>query len=317
MHRTMKKALLILAIPIFSFNCGNNPAPISTADSRSTEEFDTYWYAGKAEITTYKLQQARYGEMHEGTAVTVFVTEDFSNSKHVKIDNLQAAGSDAVKVLKLNFTKNFNTGIYPYSMMLSVFKPVDTGKREHLLKLTTSSQEWCGHTFTQVDAGKSNYKARLYSYFESEGDQQVELPLVWMEDEVWTQLRINPAGLPIGKVKMIPGLLQQRLLHTNIQAEEAVTELTKKGQTPAWLGSDLQAMRYSIQYKNQQRVIDIYFTEKFPFSILGWEESYPDGFGQDKKVLTTRAIRNKVLLSDYWNHHNTIDAGLRDSLGLK
>ena len=42
-----------------------------------SQEFKDYWYAGTAEITSYNLKQARYGEIHQGTAVTVFVTEDF------------------------------------------------------------------------------------------------------------------------------------------------------------------------------------------------------------------------------------------------
>lgn len=310
----MKKAFLVLSIPFVSLNCGNSIAP--EKELATKDEFAKYWYNGKAEITSYKLQQARYGEMHEGSAVTIFVTEDFSASKHVKLDNPQSAGSDAVNVLKLNLTKKFNTGIYPYSMMLSVFKPVNTGKLEHVLKLTASSQEWCGHTFTQVNAEKNNYKAKLFSYFESEGDQEKELPLVWMEDEIWTQLRIDPSGLPTGNVKMIPGLLQQRLLHSNLQAEEASASLNKISGTPSWLRTEKQLTSYSIQYKNQQRTLTIYFGENFPHAIAGWEESYPDGFGKDKKTLTTRAIKNKTLITDYWNHNNNSDAALRDSLEL-
>ena len=36
------------------------------------EEFNAYWYAGKAEITSYSLQQARYGELRDGHAVLIF-----------------------------------------------------------------------------------------------------------------------------------------------------------------------------------------------------------------------------------------------------
>lgn len=312
----MKKSFLILVLPLISINCGNNAAPASEKEIPQSDEFAKYWYGGKAEITSYKLQQARYGEMHEGSAITIFVTEDFSASKHVKLDDPQSAGSDAVSVLKLNLTKKFNTGIYPYSMMLSVFKPVNTSKWEHVLKITASSQEWCGHTFTQVNAGKNKTKAKLYSYFESEGDQEKELPLTWTEDELWTLLRINPSGLPTGNVRIIPGLLQQRLLHTNLQAEDAKTSLVKVSEIPAWLRAEKNLMSYSISYKEKQRTLTIYFNETFPHAIAGWEESYPDGFGKDKKILTTRAVKDKMLITDYWNHHNNSDAALRDSLGL-
>ena len=49
--------------------------------------------------------------------VLIFVTEDFSASKQVKLDRPEKVPSDAVKVLKLNATRKFNTGIYPYSIL--------------------------------------------------------------------------------------------------------------------------------------------------------------------------------------------------------
>ena len=75
--------------------------------------FKKYWYAGKAEITSYKLEQARYGELRNGKAVLIYVTEPFSADKQVKAD--QNAPSN-ISVLKLNSTKKFLTGIYPYSI---------------------------------------------------------------------------------------------------------------------------------------------------------------------------------------------------------
>ncbi len=59
------------------------------------EQFGDYWYQGKAELTSYDLEQVRYGEKREGEAVLIFVTEDFSKSKQVKLDNPNQAGDDA------------------------------------------------------------------------------------------------------------------------------------------------------------------------------------------------------------------------------
>ncbi|MEM6807488.1 MAG: septum formation inhibitor Maf, partial [Bacteroidota bacterium] len=61
------------------------------SDARSSDDFQAYWYKGEAEISSYKLEQARYGEIHEGHSVLVYVTEDFSKSKQVKLDNAAAA----------------------------------------------------------------------------------------------------------------------------------------------------------------------------------------------------------------------------------
>ena len=121
------------------------------ASPSSAVPFGDYWYRGKAEVTSYRLQQARYGQIREGDAVLIFVTEPFSESRHVKLDRPGEAGGDAVTVLKLNATRKFLTGIYPYSMMTSVFTPIDANSDARAIKITTSSQEWCGHTFTQLN----------------------------------------------------------------------------------------------------------------------------------------------------------------------
>ena len=73
--------------------------------SEPSVSFNAYWYSGQAEVSSYKLNQARYGEIHQGTAVLVFVTESFSKDKNTKSD--QKRESD-IPVLKLNFSKKFN-----------------------------------------------------------------------------------------------------------------------------------------------------------------------------------------------------------------
>ncbi|NNK73098.1 MAG: septum formation inhibitor Maf, partial [Flavobacteriaceae bacterium] len=66
-----------------------------------SQEFKDYWYAGQAEVTSYSLKQERYGELREGTAVTVFVTEDFVPQKQVKANRNSEKN---IPVLKLNTT---------------------------------------------------------------------------------------------------------------------------------------------------------------------------------------------------------------------
>ena len=75
------------------------------------EDFNKYWYAGEAELNSYELDQARYGEMRGGEAVLVFVAEDFSDKALTKYDGRSGT---KVPVLKVNFDKKFLTGIYPY-----------------------------------------------------------------------------------------------------------------------------------------------------------------------------------------------------------
>jgi hypothetical protein len=109
----MKTSFLLLSISILTFaSCKQGIIPPG-------EQFKQTWYAGKAEISSYSLEQARYGEIRNGEATLIFVTEDFSADKLVKLDE-PAGATDKMRVLKMNMNKKFVTGIYPYSMMLSL-----------------------------------------------------------------------------------------------------------------------------------------------------------------------------------------------------
>ena len=282
----------------------SSPEVVEVSTSPATrDDFGDYWYQGEAELTSYRLEQARYGEMRHGEAVLIFVTEDFSRKKHVKLDNSADAGDDKVSVLKLNMTKNFVTGIYPYSMMSSVFTPVQGSGFPRTLKTTTSSQEWCGHTFTQVNLKKGKYHFEMRSYFESEGDQQVELEGVMLEDEIWTIIRLDPDRLPTGALRLIPGTMYQRLSHQpwRVQAARATLE-------------EVDGLaRYTVEYEDLDRTLSILFNPEFPHEIEGWEDTYSSGRGGR---LTTRARRNRRMMLDYWNHNGNEDEILREELGL-
>ncbi len=277
--------------------------------SFETEEFKKFWYSGQAELTSYKLEQARYGEIHEGYAVLVFVTEDFSLKKHVKLDNPNDSKEDSVKVLKLNLIKKFNTGIYRYSMMTSIFTPTHFQEFPYSLKDTTTSQEWCGHTFTQLNLDGNFYDVKQYSYFESEGDEEYEIEKALLEDSVWNMIRIDPKTLPTGKVKIIPSTLAARLTHIKPEVRIATAELNPDQ-------SNDELLNYSITYKNPSRKLKITFQKDFPYEITEWEESYISGWGPSAKELTTKAVRNKSIKVDYWNKNRDLDTKLRKDLGL-
>ncbi|MCG8391100.1 MAG: hypothetical protein MJA30_36455, partial [Cytophagales bacterium] len=186
--------------------------------------FNQYWYAGKAEIVSYKLKQSRYGEVHDGDAVLIFVTEPFSKSKQVKLDYPSRAGDDNVTVMKLNYTKKFNTGLYPYSMMLSAFTPVDSYHHPKTVKVTTSVQEWCGQAYTQMSLVKDKYNISSFSYFEQEGDQTFNVEGAFLEDEIFNRIRLDYKTLPTGEFKMIPGLFFTRLKHKNLKPRKATAQ---------------------------------------------------------------------------------------------
>ena len=280
----MKKAALIL---LLFLPLAGNPA---------SDDFRKYWYQGKGELTRYTLEQARYGEIHKGDAVLIFVTEPFLTDKQVKLDS--GKSSSAVSVLKLNLTKKFYTGIYPYSLMTSIFSPVDFQK-QRTLKVSSSTQEWCGQTYSQLNFRNNGYHALLHSYFQEEADQDLTLKGAWLEDEIWTRIRLAPDTLPVGDVEMIPALQFVRLGHVDLKVEPATAERKRDGKMEI----------YTVQYKNLKRTLTIRYDATFPYAIQSWEEKMSDG-------LTTRAVKTNSILLDYWNKNSVADAPYRKKLGL-
>ncbi|MEJ1222445.1 septum formation inhibitor Maf [Sediminicola sp. 1XM1-17] len=266
-----------------------------------SQAFKDYWYSGTAEITSYTLEQARYGEMRGGEAVLIYVTEPFLADKQVKADR---TASSNIPVLKLNTTKKFLTGIYPYSIMTSTFYPVhDNG---HAIKISNSVQEWCGHVYAQLN-NREKFDIMSHSYFESEADQEFQLEKALLEDELWNKIRVDPNSLPTGTIQIIPSLEYVRLNHKELRAYEASATLTNKG----------TMNNYIISYPELDRTLEINFSSHFPYTIENWSETAPSGFGPGAKQLTTRATKIKTLNTPYWQENHNSDLFLRDSLGLR
>lgn len=307
----MKKLFLIpFFIGMISLSCKDNNTsnPVDENVSTSTDvepiknptplsqEFKDYWYNNEAEISSYKLEQARYGEMRDGEAVLVFVTEPFLLDEQVKADQKNPSN---IPVLKLNATKNFNTGIYPYSIMQSTFFPV--ANNQHAVKISCSVQEWCGQVYTQLN-NRTDFEVTSHSYFEDEADEDFNLNKSTLENELWIQLRIDPKSLPTGTIEIIPSFEFLRLRHVPFKAYSAEVQLTDNS--------------YSINYPELNRSITIYFNPQFPYDIEGWKETFISGFGEKAKELATTATKLKTIKSDYWNKNNNADTNLRETLGL-
>lgn len=303
----MKKLLFFLPAILIVFQSCSQKSKKDDSQSKSniqlSENFGNYWYQGKAELTSYDLQQVRYGEKREGHAVLIYVTEDFSKTKQVKLDNPQEAGDDAQKVLKLNFTKKFDTGIYPYSIMTSVFSPVYPEEDLHALKVTTSVQEWCGQVFMQLNKETNQYSTLVRSYFESEGDQEIMLEKTWLEDELWNLIRLDPSAIPTGKIQVIPSTQFIRLKHIEAKSYSAQIDKASEG--------NLEVLTLTIH--EPRRTLKIYYNSEAPFTIEKWEETYPEG----GEMMTTTGTLKKRLMLDYWNKNREADGAYRKELGLE
>ncbi|MEM8999589.1 MAG: septum formation inhibitor Maf [Bacteroidota bacterium] len=272
----------------------------STNKRPLSKEFKEYWYAGDAEITSYHLEQARYGEIREGKAVLIYVTEPFLPEVQVKADQ---SNTNNIPVLKLNATKKYLTGIYPYSIMSSTFYPVN--KNGHALKTSLSVQEWCGHVYAQIN-NREAFEFTSHSYFEGEADQLINIEKAVMENELWNKIRISPEDLPIGEFQIVPSLEFLRVKHIEPKVFKASAVLnTSDGITT-----------YTLDYVDMQRKLTINFTTDFPHTIESWTEEFTSGFGRNAKLLISKGTKLKSLKTAYWGQNSNSYVTLRDSLNL-
>lgn len=295
-RKTLRYFCGVILSSLVLFSCQS-----SGREGVEEEQFANYWYQGKAEINVFNLQQSRYGEVREGQAVMIFVTEDFSKKKQVKLDNPQETPNDAQKVMKLNMTREFVTGVYPYHTMLSVFTPVYEDLSSP--KITSSVTEWCGQSFSQLNFKNGNYSYQLFSYFESEGDQSGKLAGL-PEEEIFNLIRLNPELVPMGNSKLIPSLIFQRFSH--IPMESHMATISKKE-----LGANQSEIM--VIYEEIGRKISIKYENFFPFEILGFTETWTKSNGQSE---ITTATRTSMQMMDYWNKNERVFEPLRKDLGL-
>lgn len=281
-----------------------NQAPAAT-------KLGDYWYQGKAELSRYKLLQNRYKDQHPGEVVMIFVTEDFLTDKQVKNDNY--TNPNSVPILKNNIVKTFPTGIYTYNIMTSVFTPVNTADQPRTLKVSNSSQEWCGQSYMQVnyDEREKAYDFMLHSYFENEADKTGRVQAQWMEEEFFNRIRIAPDQLPTGKATVLPSTEYSRLTHRAYSPAQAELSLID------YTGADFSGeglMNYTIHYPELKRDVEIIFEKEAPHHIIGWRDTYPSLF--DKQPRTTIAKRTHTIMDAYWQHNALQDQAMRQDLGL-
>ena len=285
----------------------DKPKPAETPAA----DFAAYWFTGKAELNSYRLEQAQYGSLNPGEAMLIFVTEDFATDTQVKSET-EASRNKAVPILKTNMSKKFVTGIYDYSLFTSVFTPINNGNGQpstfpNTLKVSTSAQEWCGHTYLQINYRDNGYQVSGKSYFEKEVNEEYTVAKVMLEDELWNRIRINPDKLPTGEVQLIPGTMSTRLRHKRLDPLAAKLKLDAY-EGVLYPGKLLKA--YTIEYPTDDRTMIIIFESQFPHKIVGWEETYTS----KDKLLTSRAVLKNTIQSDYWNHNAPADSTLRAAL---
>lgn len=248
------------------------------------DAFWKHWGDGRAELCSYDLTFPRYGELRHGTAVTIFVTETFSLEDRVKADPGKHPDVDEVPVMKLNLVQDFATGIYDYNLMTSAFVQLAPRARRDpgtVLKITFSSQEWCGHVFHELIPEGNRVRSVLHSYFDGEGDEtrSADLPAgALFEDGLYHWARgwsapVLPAGESRG-VRLLRSTETSRLLHLPSAWEDAEVRRDARPvtvETPA--GSFATYVLHVDIRGDHARTWTFHVETAAPHRIVRWEAS--------------------------------------------
>lgn len=269
--------------------------------NKTNKKYDLSYFSGEAEVSTYTLEKARYNNIHPGESVLIFVTEPFLKEKQVKADN--PSENNSASVLKMNKVERFSTGIYDYSIFTSVFTPISDFDPRYPLKITMSSQDWCGQSFMQVN-NNDGFDYLLRSYFESEGDTTAHLDYCYTEDNLFNLARIDTALLPLGEFDIIPSMQHLRLAHAELKSYTATASLANLE----------DQVVYSFDIPELKRTVRIFLNPEAHFQIVRWEVTYPTVF--DGKLRTSVYSLKESKKLPYWKLNQKSNGNYRDSLKL-
>ena len=277
----------------------------ATPTAPASPAFWKAWGDGKAELSGYAVTTSRYGAPRDARIVLIYVTEPMDRRNWVKDDAGDVPREDRVNVMKLNHVLKFQTGIYPYSVMTSVFAPVDglSAERFAPAKIAMSAQEWCGHVYQKIIARPDAFESELRSYFHAEGDRDTTVkisPGTLYEDALLIQLRELDGPFAGGKNwagSIVPSLWSQRKRHAALEPLPATIRrenATRDGQP---------VTRFTLAYGSVSTTYDV--EKAAARRVL----SFRSNDGDEARLLKTTRL-------PYWQLHAPGDEKYLQQLGF-
>ena len=301
----------LLVIALLGVSASPAPAP--------DPPFGSYWHDGKAELDGYRYTVTRYGQLRRGQCTAIYVTEPFSRSKRVKVDDAARNPNDTFDVLKLNLVRDFQTGIYDYNTMTSLFVRSDDLEP---VKASFASMEWCGNVYEELRVDPGLVGQRLSSYFEDESTRQdVRRPKDGLlEEELYIRLRgLYGDYLAPGQAKTVPFLMsafRRRLTHQPLRWTSARIE-----RAPAPRGVRVPAGGFStVVYtvKIQDGPEGLFFVDRaYPHRVVRWEWRQVTGRGRWGADSNDSGELMGSARMSYWKLHGEGDESYLRRLGLR
>jgi hypothetical protein len=166
----MNRRLLVLCFTVactapgdFASTAPSTPRFASGAGAETDLYERRLWDDGNAEVAIYAARERRYGTLRDSRAVLITVKEDLDTSSLVKADG--PYHPHTVEVIKLNTLVTTVTGVYEYRQMSSTWL---ARRGAHPIRVTLSSQDWCGLTHKTLTVLEGAALLRTDSYFGAE-----------------------------------------------------------------------------------------------------------------------------------------------------
>jgi len=310
-----------IAAAFLTIACGVHAAP-AQAPAPAAPTFESHWQDGRAELDGYRYTVTRYGQPRRGTAVMVFVTEPFSEAKRVKVDDPKKNPKDTFEALKLNFIRDFQTGIYDYNTITSLFV---RSRDFSPVKIAFSCDEWCGQVYEEMIYERFHVADRYSSYFEDESQtERLTLqPNGITEEELLIRFRdLRGAWLRPGERRRVPFLASaflRRLTHGRaLQWGQATLERGRDAEAITVPAGRFETTRYTVRVENGPEGA-FWIEQSYPHRVIRWEwranPAAASGGWSPAEGLDAGELTGSARLK-YWELHRPGDEKYLAQLGL-
>jgi hypothetical protein len=234
---------------------------------------NAYWYDGTAEINFYDARISKYGTPREtDELVHILVTEKHKPDQLVKADNWREPG--LVDMLKFNYIRTFQTGIYSYREMMSVFFQSD---KLQLAKLTFGSQEWCGQSFKELVNFNKNSSYNYNTYWDGQGSGSFDITFpedLYVYDALPVQLRmLNLTENQKFEIDLLPTQISSKATYP--RTEKAIVTVMNREEITVSAGN---YTCYSVEVSHSAGNDLFWFETEFPHRMVKWEAYNTDEF---------------------------------------
>ncbi len=268
----MKIIILFILILIGCFHTTTQNAHIRTITNLNL--FQYLNWEGKAEIAQYKGKVKRYHQFRDAHLALITVFEPFDYNLLVKSEQSNNY------IIKQNQVLTFQTGVYPYRQMNSLFwNPSNL----FLMKGVMTSQEWCGQSFKQVIYKNNNFYLKFHTYWEDavEGEFKYKIPnkMYFFYDELPFILRFLTIDFDTKEIQLFPLLMSSRVNQTGWDIDEVIRNpdfkkalLIKQKEKIRFKNRSVEVSKYILEIEDKKDTF--YFDFNHPYNILiKWERN--------------------------------------------